>query len=137
MLTHRTQFRVIYGDTDSMGVVYYANYLRWFEIGRTELFRFLGLPYTEIEKKGYFLPVSETHCKFKSFARYDDIMTIETSYDESIKAGLKFDYRIFKDTEAEIFATGFTRHAFLDRTGKVVRTPEFIREFIAEKLRKR
>jgi acyl-CoA thioester hydrolase len=137
MLTHRTQFRVIYGDTDSMGVAYYANYLRWFEIGRTELFRSLGLPYTEIEKKGYFLPVSETHCKFKTFARYDDVMTIETSYDETIKAGLKFNYLIFKDNENEIFAKGYTRHAFLDSTGKLVRTPKFIREFIAEKIGER
>lgn len=134
MLKHRTQFRVIYGDTDSMGVVYYANYLRWFEIGRTELFRSLGLLYTEIEKKGFFLPVSEAHCKFKIFARYDDVMTIETTYDETIKAGLKFNYLIFKDDEDQIYARGFTRHAFLDRAGKLVRTPKFIRDFIAEKI---
>jgi len=136
MLKNQTQHRVIYGDTDSMGVAYYANYLRWFEIGRTELFRSLGLPYTEIEKKGYFLPVSEAHCKFKTFARYDDVITIETTYDETIKAGLKFDYLIFKDNENEIYAKGYTRHAFLDSSGKLVRPPEFIRDFIAEKMSK-
>ena len=134
MFKHRTTCRAIYGDTDNMGYAYYANYLRWFEIGRSELFRSLGLLYTEIEKKGYFLPVSETHCKFKIFARYDDVMTIETSYDETIKAGLKFNYLIFKDDENEIYANGYTRHAFLDHTGKLVRTPKFIREFIAEKI---
>ena len=134
MLKHRTKFRVIYGDTDSMGVAYYANYLRWFEIGRTELFRSLGLPYIEIEQKGYFLPVSETHCKFKIFARYDDVLTIETSYDEKIKAGLKFNYLIFKDDENEIYAEGYTRHPFLDSEGNLVRTPKFIREFISEKI---
>ena len=58
-LSHATPYRVIYGDTDTMGVVYHANYLRWFEIGRTELFRYLGMPYREIEARGLMLPVSE------------------------------------------------------------------------------
>ena len=67
--THRTEYRVIYGDTDNMGVAYHANYLRWFEIGRAELFRSLGMTYKSIEEKGYFLPVSEVYSKFVDSAR--------------------------------------------------------------------
>ena len=92
MLSHRTICRVIYGDTDKMGVAYHANYLRWFEMGRTEMFRSLGLSYRDIESRGVYLPVSEAYCKFKSPARYDDIMVIETSLDTKVRGGIKFDY---------------------------------------------
>ena len=94
MLNHRTTYRVIYGDTDNMGQVYYGNYFRWFEIGRSEMFRSLGLPYKSVEDQGIFLPVSETYCKYSSPAKYDDIIVIETSLDTSVKGGVKFDYKI-------------------------------------------
>ena len=64
MIMYRSTCRVIYGDTDGMGVAYHANYLRWFEMGRSELFRFLGMTYKDIESRGFYLPVSEAHCKF-------------------------------------------------------------------------
>ena len=131
MLTHKIKYRVIYGDTDNMGFVYYANYLRWFEKGRTEMFRFLGLTYRAIEEKGIFLPVSEVFCKYLQPVRYDDVVVIETSLDESVKGGMKFDYRLFKEGDADtVIATGHTKHACLDKSGKVVRPPGFIRELI-------
>ena len=69
MLGHQTTIRVIYGDTDNMGQAYYGNYFRWFEIGRSEMFRSLGLPYKAVEDNGIFLPVAESHCKYATPAR--------------------------------------------------------------------
>jgi len=115
-----------------MGIAYYANYLRWFEMGRTELFRALGLPYTVIEEKGIFLPVSEVFCKFQNPIRYDDLLIIETSLDDGVRGGMKFDYRLLKEDEKSLIANGYTKHAFLDATGRVIRPPAFLRKVIAE-----
>jgi acyl-CoA thioester hydrolase len=134
MITYSTTYRVIYGDTDTMGVAYYANYLRWFEIGRTELFRFLGMPYHVIEERGIFLPVSEAYCKYAAPARYDDLLTIRTDLDSAVKGGMKFNYRILDQDGEKILATGHTLHAFMDKTGRVVRPPKFLRELIAQKM---
>jgi acyl-CoA thioester hydrolase len=130
MNSHRTTYRVIYGDTDNMGVAYYANYLRWFEIGRTEMFRDLGLAYREVESRGIFLPVSEAHCKYLSPARYDDLLVIETSLDPGMRAGMKFDYRIAAEDGARAVARGYTKHACLDVSGRVVRPPAYLKELI-------
>ncbi len=132
MLIHKTECRVIYGDTDAMGIAYYANYLRWFEMGRSELFRAMGLTYRIIEGKGIFLPVAEVFCKFLNPVRYDDILIIETSLDTSVRAGMKFDYRLLSEDETEPIATGYTQHAFMDKKGRVVRPPAFLRKVIAE-----
>jgi len=128
MLTHKTTYRLIYGDTDKMGFAYNANYFRWFEIGRGELFRYIGLPYKIIESKGIFLPVAEAHCKFISPAQYDDLLVIETTLDTKVRAGMKFDYSIFSEDESRLIATGYTRHAFLNKEGKVVRPPGFLKD---------
>ena len=127
---HRCTYRVIYGDTDNMGYVYYANYLRWFEIGRTELFRAWGVTYREIEAQGIFLPVSEAHCKYLQPVGYDDRLIIETRLDLSIKAGMKFDYRILDESSEAPIATGFTRHPCVDKNGRVGRPPKFIRNLV-------
>jgi len=132
MITNRTKCRVIYGDTDCMGLAYHANYFRWFELGRSELFRFLGLPYTEIEARGVFLPVAEAHCKYASPVNYDDMLEIETTVDKKMRAGFKFNYRLFKEGQKEKLATGFTKHACLDRNGKIMRPPAFLMDLIAE-----
>jgi len=129
---HRTEYRVIYGDTDNMGVAYHANYLRWFEIGRAELFRSLGMTYKSIEEKGYFLPVSEVYCKFIDSARYDDLIVIDTAVDGGLRAGMKFNYRILrKDDETEL-VQGFTKHAYVERSGRVVRPPRFITDILKQ-----
>jgi acyl-CoA thioester hydrolase len=126
MLTHKTTCRVIYADTDKMGYVYHANYFRWFETARSELFREIGISYKAIEAEGIFLPVSEAHCKFISPSQYDDILVIETSLDTRVKAGMKFDYRIFNQDGKKVLARGYTKHACVDQNGKVVRPPEFL-----------
>lgn len=134
MPTHKTTCRVIYGDTDNMGQAYYGNYFRWFEIGRNELFRSLGLAYATVESRGIFLPVAETYCKYSVPARYDDFLTIETSLDSRLKGAIKFDYRIFGQDEKTLLAQGYTKHACLNREGKVVRPPQFIKEIIEKNL---
>jgi acyl-CoA thioester hydrolase len=130
-LRHTTRCRVIYADTDGMGIVYHANYLRWFEIGRTEMFRALGLPYRVIAERGIALPVAEVYCRFLAPVRYDDLLEIETTLDPSVRGGVKFDYHILDAEKGHLMACGTTRHACLDLRGQVVRPPDFIRQVIA------
>ena len=132
MYSHRTTYRVIYGDTDNMGQAYYGNYFRWFEIGRSEMFRDLGLPYKAVEDNGIFLPVAESHCKYATPAKYDDILVIETSLDTKLKAGIKFDYKIYREDGKTLVARGYTKHPCVNREGKVVRPPKFLKEIIVK-----
>ena len=132
MLKHQTTYRVIYGDTDKMGIAYYGNYLRWFEIGRTEMIRSWGLPYKSFEDRGIFLPVSEAFCKFLAPAQYDDVLVIRTILNTGLKAGMKFDYEVYRQADEKLLTTGYTKHAFMDPQGKVVRPPRFLRELINE-----
>lgn len=133
-LSHKTSYRVIYGDTDTMGVVYHANYLRWFEIGRTELFRHLGLPYREIEARGLMLPVTEVECKYLTPARYDEVIVVNATLNTGFRAGMQFNYVITSEDGSVVHTTGQTRHAFVNSRGKVVRPPAFIRDLITRKL---
>jgi acyl-CoA thioester hydrolase len=89
-ITNITSYRVIYGDTDQMGVVYYANYLHWFERGRSEFLRQIGLPYAVIEQQGFHFPVVEVSCRYTQSARYDDVIRIETQLTEVGRAALSF-----------------------------------------------
>jgi acyl-CoA thioester hydrolase len=118
-----TPYRVIYGDTDKMGVVYYANYLRWFERGRSEFLRECGLPYGEIEARGIHFPVIETNCQYAKPARYEDLILIETRLDAISRASLVFSYRILRESEKTPLASGFTKHACINTVGKVLRIP--------------
>ncbi len=120
-----TTYRVIYGDVDSMRVAYYANYLRWFEIGRTELIRNLGLPYAEMEDMGYLLPVSEAYLKYAKSARYDEVILINTGVHFVKKVSMRFDYRILSQGN-ELLVEGYTVHGCVDREGKIVRLPEIL-----------
>jgi acyl-CoA thioester hydrolase len=126
-LIHRTQVRVTYAETDAMGIVYYANYLRWLEVGRTELMRSLGIAYKEMEDRGAFLPVSEVFCKYHVPARYDDILIIETTVDFLRRASIQFSYRILRKSDGTLLITGSTLHAFVDREGKIVKVPPALR----------
>ena len=132
-ITHSTTYRVIYGDTDTMGIVYHANYLRWFEMGRNELFRYLGMPYKQVEEQGLTLPVSEVKCKYLTPARYDDVISVHTTVNAGFRAGLQFDYAITSEDGSVTHTTGYTRHAFVNDQGKVVRPPAFIRDLIRDK----
>ena len=121
-----TSYRVIYGDTDQMGVVYYANYLRWFETGRSEFLRQIGLPYSTIEQQGFNFPVVEVTCRYVQSARYDEVIQIETALGELGRASLSFHYRVKRKTDNCLLASGSTKHACVDRAGRVTRMPEFL-----------
>jgi acyl-CoA thioester hydrolase len=129
-LTNITSYRVIYGDTDQMGIVYYANYLRWFERGRSEWLRQIGLPYSTIEQQGFHFPVAEVKCRYAQSARYDDVVRIETTLVELSRASLSFDYQVSREADLAILATGSTKHACIDRSGRVARIPKILTDAI-------
>ncbi|WP_088832668.1 acyl-CoA thioesterase [Paenibacillus tyrfis] len=111
--------RVRYQETDQMGVVYHANYLNWFEVGRTEMIRELGLPYQALETRGLLLPVIEADLKFRSPARYDDLVTIDTKVVELTSLRIRFAYEIKRGEE--VLVTGGTQHVWLNQDWKPVR----------------
>jgi acyl-CoA thioester hydrolase len=118
----RTDIRVIYGDTDRMGVVYYANYLRYFEAGRTEFLRAKGLSYRDFEETArLLLPVVEAGVAYRLPARYDDLLAVETSLTEARRASARFGYRVLRD--GDLLATGHTVHACVDLEGRIRRMP--------------
>jgi acyl-CoA thioester hydrolase len=106
-----------------MGVVYYANYLRWFERGRCELLRQIGAPYGQIEARGIHFPVVEAHCHYAKPARYDDVILIESCLESVNRATLIFRYRILREGESQPLADGTTKHACVNDEGKVLRIP--------------
>ena len=112
MQEHKHQLRVTYQDTDKMGVVYYANYYRWFEIGRTEYMRALGMSYKEVEEQGILIPVVESHCSYHSPAHYDEIVTVITKLRELKRSKIIFDYQVKR--EEELLTTGHTIHVFVN-----------------------
>ena len=119
----RMQIRVIYGDTDQMGVVYYANYLRFFEASRNEFIRSKGMRYRDFEQEyGLLLPVVEAAVQYRQPARYDDLLTVEIALQEARRASARFGYRIL--CGEALLATGHTVHACVDRDGRVQRMPK-------------
>lgn len=119
-----TYYRVIYGDCDSMAIVYYSNYLKLFEIGRTEWLREQGITYREVESRGFFLPVTEAYLKYWKPAVYDDLLTIETSIGFVKRASTSFDYTISR--QQDVIVKGYTVHVCLDRDDQIVRFPDFL-----------
>ena|SRR5919198_4155059 len=122
-MKNSSSYRVIYGDTDQMGVVYYANYLRWFEFGRTEFLREFGMPYASIEETGLYFPVTEVWCNYHKPARFDDLVIIETSLTSLGRASLTFSYAVTRQENGELLVTGWTKHASVDREGMVTKIP--------------
>ncbi len=122
-----SRVRVRYAETDQMGVVYYANYLVWFEIGRTDLLRQNGWSYREMEVDGYSLPVIDAQCAYKASAKYDDEIEVRTSGGMLSPVRVKFSYEVVRAADRTVLATGSTVHATLDRDGKPCRLPERVR----------
>jgi len=122
MKSGETLFRVRYEETDQMGVVYYAKYFVWFEVGRTELFRSLGMPYSEFEKNDIYIPVTKAFGQFKSPAHYDDLIRIVTSITGLQEVRISFKYEVFCERESEdiLLAIGETEHTFVNRSSKLM-----------------
>ncbi len=118
------KLRVIYGDTDQMGVVYYANYFRYFEFSRSEYLRARGGDYTQLEQSGFGLPVVTAHCDYKRPAKYDDLIVIDVHLAELKRASLRFEYEVRREADGQVLATGHTVHACVGRTGKPTGLPE-------------
>lgn len=123
------EIRVRYADTDQMGVVYYANYLVWMEVGRTEYLRNIGMAYRDMESvDGIVLPVKEAHVDYKASARYDDIVIVKSSIEEFTRACMKIAYEITNKADGKLLATGYTVHPFVNREMKITRLPVAIYE---------
>ena len=122
---HETLLRVRYAETDKMGIVYYANYLIWFELGRTEFCRARGFSYRDMEEnEDAFLVVAESYCRYKAAAFYDDELLVRTHITEMRKRSLRFGYEIVRATDGQIIAEGETGHVVTDANGRVRSFPE-------------
>ena len=107
--------RVRYKDTDQMGVVYNGNYFTWFEVGRVELLRSLGITYKDLEKMGVFTAVAEAYCKYIKPARFDDEIIIKTRIKELKESRIKFEYSLYRKEDDLLLAKGYTLHVFVDK----------------------
>ena len=123
--------RVRYAETDKMGVVYYAHYFVWFEIGRTDWLRDTGATYRVLEDEGLGLPVIEAHCEYRAGARYDDEVEIRTGATLRSSVRLAFDYQVVRRADGALLASGYTVHAAVDRNGRPVRLPPRVRNLFA------
>lgn len=128
--TTTSTVRVRYAETDKMGVVYYAHYLVWFEIARTDWLRDTGWSYRAMEDEGLALPVIEAQCSYRQSAKYDDEMEVRTRA-KVTAARIQFDYEIVRRADGAAIATGHTVHATIDRRGRPVRIPERVRGLFA------
>ncbi len=124
------EIRVRYAETDAMGVVYHANYIVWFEVGRGEYMRQIGGDYTEYEIQGLFLPVSEVHARFIAPARYGDLVRVRTWVEEVRSRGLTFAYEVVNVENGQTLARGWTKHVCVDGEGRVRTLPRELREML-------
>ncbi|MFH1665582.1 MAG: thioesterase family protein [Candidatus Omnitrophota bacterium] len=130
MNEHTINIRARYKETDQMGVVYYSNYLVWFEVARTEFFRARGIEYRKLEEEqNIYLPVVEAFCRYKAPVRYDDIVTVTTVLSSIGGTRLVFDYEIRKD--GEVTTVGQTKHAFVNEKGAPVPVPGNIKAILS------
>lgn len=132
MLTHETTVRVRYAETDQMGVAYHSNFLVWFEIGRVELLRALGIRYRDMEQADdCHIIVGDVHVSYRLPARYDDLLRIRTRVTEVRTRMIRFGYEILRDPSAELLATGETMHVVTGRDGRPKTLPEKYRALLA------
>jgi acyl-CoA thioester hydrolase len=130
--TRHTRVRVRYAETDRMGVVYYANYFVWFEVGRTEWLRQSGWSYSAMEREGGVqLPVIEAHCEYRQPARYDDEVDVAATATLLTPVRIRFDYALQRVADGTLLAEGHTVHAAIDVTGRPCRLPERVRESLS------
>jgi acyl-CoA thioester hydrolase len=123
--------RVRYSETDRMGIVYHANYIVWFEIGRTEFCRAAGFPYREMEEQGVLILVTGVDCRYRRSASYDDEVTIRTRMGDAGSRGLSFFYEVVRSGDGTLLAEGSTRHVFVNASNRPITIPAAIREAFA------
>ncbi|MCX7983450.1 MAG: acyl-CoA thioesterase [Bacteroidetes bacterium] len=122
---HTSQIRVRYADTDQMGIVHHARYLEYFEAGRSDLIRALGVSYAQLEQQGIFLPVIEIHANYKKPARYDEIILVDSIIYEYPVITLKIWYNIYDENRMQLLVEGWSIHGFFNKeTKRLVRPPK-------------
>jgi len=131
VIASTTVVRVRYAETDKMGVVYYANYFEWFEVGRCEAFRAAGFSYRDLETQGLMLPVIEASCQYRQPGRYDDEIAITARGRLMSAARVAFDYDLVRVQDEVCLATGRTVHAVIGAQGRPCRLPAHIRELLS------
>jgi acyl-CoA thioester hydrolase len=124
--------RVIYGDTDQMGVVYYANYLRFFELGRLEYFRARGGLYSQLEASGFALPVVHVEADYRAPAKYEDVVLVRTTLSELRRASFGFRYEVLREADQLTLCVGATLHACIGRNGRPTSLPPDLTKLLAE-----
>ena len=124
---HEIRLRVRYADTDTMQVVYYANYFVWFETGRVELLRSRGVVYRDLEKIGSFIPVVEAGARYMSPARFDDELLVRTKLARIGNSSMRFENEVYKLPEMELLCTGHTVHVLVGSDGKPRQIPPELR----------
>jgi acyl-CoA thioester hydrolase len=130
---HDTTVRVRYAETDQMGVVYHANYLVWFEVGRVELMRALGVEYKKMEAEDdCHIVVADAHCRYHHSARYDEVLRVRTRIAESRNRTIRFTYHVFRDSDDQLLATGETTHVICGSNGRPKLLPEKYRSIFAQ-----
>jgi acyl-CoA thioester hydrolase len=131
--THEMQLRVRYSETDQMGTVYNSRPLEWFECGRTEMLRSLGLPYADLESRGVFLPLIEAQLQYAGRARYDDLLRMTTVLSFVGRARVRCQVKVVHAQSGKEVVRGYTVHAFTDAVGKPIRPPAWILEKLTPK----
>ena len=124
-MKHRYDYQIIFGDTDQMGVVYYANYLRFFEGARAHFIRGLGLSYADIERRGILLPVFEASVKYLKSARYDDVLLVHLSHTHT-RVKIRFEYRVHRQADDAVLALGHTVHVCVGPELRPTRAPDWL-----------
>ena len=120
-----TEHHVNFYDTDAMAVVHHSNYIRWFEIGRVEYLRSIGITLGELMDDGFVFPITDVRAKYVSPGKFDDVVLIETTPTALTKAKMAFDYRIIRKADGEVMVTGHSQNVFTSREkGHITRLPE-------------
>lgn len=125
-----TEVKVRYAETDQMGIVYYANYLVWFEVARTEYLLSEGLDYRKLESEGYFMAVLDAYCKYKAPARYGENLVIETYPCEVKNSSLKFNYKIFRKHDMVLLTEGYTTHVLIGKDLRPRKMPDYLKNLL-------
>jgi acyl-CoA thioester hydrolase len=135
MIAAETEIRVRYADTDQMKMVYYAKYFEYFEQGRSDLLRAIGLPYPEIEAMGIYLPVIEAHTNYFKPARYDELLIVKTMINEMPSARIRIEYQMHNSETNDLLAEGYSVHSFVSASnGKPTRAPQKLLELLKKTL---
>ncbi|SDE56397.1 acyl-CoA thioesterase [Sporomusa acidovorans] len=122
MITVREKVRFV--ETDLMGVVHHSNYFRWFEMARVEYLRQIGILLTDMMAEDIVFPITDVECKYRASAKFDDYILIEAVLAEVSKVKMVFTYRVLREKDGALLATGRTQNAFTNKQGKVVRLPD-------------